>query len=365
MEPVAHLTGLGRVDQDGGGAGPAVAQAAEEVGGLQLHRDPLRPGTVDAGVADEESLALGSRPPPPPPCPLDDAQPSAPAALALRNGSSGRDASLPACCPLAVGAPGERLGALELGLELVDGGRHGRVHVKGAVQLHGTRHPPADVVEDPHGDLCRAQLGDDLSGELGVPPRGLLPWQSAPSTPSSVPTGTDPWPRLLGAKGISLKTKTSWVGPWAPAPLAWRAKSPPSRATARAAPITLIRRMLLPSLAQVWPCSPRGARKFTTKVADHVCEPYRANSACSPAARTVSISAVAASASGSGPRPPWRSAPRTGRSRSSRLRTRSGPPAAAPRSASWPARCSAGPGPSRSSTARVCRSWSSRRPRPA
>jgi hypothetical protein len=32
MEPVVHLTGLGRVDQDGGRAGPAVAQAAEEVG---------------------------------------------------------------------------------------------------------------------------------------------------------------------------------------------------------------------------------------------------------------------------------------------------------------------------------------------
>jgi hypothetical protein len=31
-EPVAYLTGLGRVDQDGGRAGPAVAQAAEEVG---------------------------------------------------------------------------------------------------------------------------------------------------------------------------------------------------------------------------------------------------------------------------------------------------------------------------------------------
>jgi hypothetical protein len=30
MEPVVHLTGLGRVDQDGGRAGPA----AEEVGGL-------------------------------------------------------------------------------------------------------------------------------------------------------------------------------------------------------------------------------------------------------------------------------------------------------------------------------------------
>jgi hypothetical protein len=34
MEPVVHLTGLGRVVQDGGRAGPAVAQAAEEVGGL-------------------------------------------------------------------------------------------------------------------------------------------------------------------------------------------------------------------------------------------------------------------------------------------------------------------------------------------
>jgi hypothetical protein len=54
MEPVVHPAGLGRVDQDGGRAGPAVAQAAEEVGGLQLHRDPLRPGTVDRGVADEE-----------------------------------------------------------------------------------------------------------------------------------------------------------------------------------------------------------------------------------------------------------------------------------------------------------------------
>jgi hypothetical protein len=43
MEPVVHLTGLGRVDQDGSRAGPAVAQAAEEVGGLQLYRDPLRP----------------------------------------------------------------------------------------------------------------------------------------------------------------------------------------------------------------------------------------------------------------------------------------------------------------------------------
>jgi hypothetical protein len=30
MEPVAYLTGLGRVDQDGGRAGPAVAHAAEE-----------------------------------------------------------------------------------------------------------------------------------------------------------------------------------------------------------------------------------------------------------------------------------------------------------------------------------------------
>jgi hypothetical protein len=48
MEPVVHLTGLGRVDQDGGRAGLAVAQAAEEAGGLQLHRDPLRPGAVDA-----------------------------------------------------------------------------------------------------------------------------------------------------------------------------------------------------------------------------------------------------------------------------------------------------------------------------
>jgi hypothetical protein len=51
MEPVVHLTGLGRVDQDGGRAGPALAQAAEEVGGLQLYRDPLRPGTVNLGVA--------------------------------------------------------------------------------------------------------------------------------------------------------------------------------------------------------------------------------------------------------------------------------------------------------------------------
>src|SRR5829696_6175217 len=67
MEPVVHLTGLGRVDQDGSRAGPAVAQAAEEVGSLQLHRDPLRPlrpGTVDADVADEKvpPLAVGHRP---------------------------------------------------------------------------------------------------------------------------------------------------------------------------------------------------------------------------------------------------------------------------------------------------------------
>ena len=80
MEPVVHLTGLGRVDQDGGRAGPAVAQAAEEVGGLQLHRDSLRPGTVDAGVADEEvpPTAVGHHPLP--------AQMTAPSLLALKKG---------------------------------------------------------------------------------------------------------------------------------------------------------------------------------------------------------------------------------------------------------------------------------------
>jgi hypothetical protein len=42
MEPVVHRTGLGRVDQDGGRAGPAVAQAAEEVGRRCAAR-PTRP----------------------------------------------------------------------------------------------------------------------------------------------------------------------------------------------------------------------------------------------------------------------------------------------------------------------------------